>query len=61
MDPVVLSAAAGWAEQLLGVPGAEPVNRALKVAVAELYIVPAGPGSTRGVTTGLCITSSRPR
>jgi tetratricopeptide (TPR) repeat protein len=36
--PAVLSAAAAWAEQLLGVPGAEPVQRALKVAVAELHI-----------------------
>ncbi|MGH3924319.1 MAG: hypothetical protein ACRDTT_15895, partial [Pseudonocardiaceae bacterium] len=37
-DPAVLSAAAAWTEQLLGVPGAEPVRRALKVAVAELHI-----------------------
>jgi hypothetical protein len=37
-DPEVLSAAAAWAEQLLGVPGAEPVKRALLVAVAELHI-----------------------
>jgi transcriptional regulator with XRE-family HTH domain len=36
--PVVLSAAAAWAEQLLGVPGAEPVRRALRVVVAELHI-----------------------
>jgi hypothetical protein len=34
----VLSLAAAWAEQLLDVPGAEPVQRALKVAVAELHI-----------------------
>ncbi|MGH3901762.1 MAG: helix-turn-helix domain-containing protein [Pseudonocardiaceae bacterium] len=37
-DPAVLSVAAGWAERLLGVPGAELVRRALKVAVAELHI-----------------------
>jgi transcriptional regulator with XRE-family HTH domain len=36
--PAVLSAAAAWAERLLGVPGAEPVQRALMVAVAELHI-----------------------
>ncbi|MGH3695390.1 MAG: helix-turn-helix domain-containing protein [Pseudonocardiaceae bacterium] len=36
--PAVLSAAAGWAEQLLAVPGAEPVKRALMVAVSELHI-----------------------
>jgi hypothetical protein len=36
--PAVLSAAAAWAEQLLGVPGAELVRRALMVAVAELHI-----------------------
>ena len=37
-DPVVLSAAAARAEHLLSVSGAEPVKRALKVAVAELHI-----------------------
>ncbi len=37
-DPEVLSAAAAWAERLLGVLGAEPVRRALMVAVAELHI-----------------------
>ena len=37
-DPEVLSGAAGWATRLLGVPGAEPVRRALMVAVAELHI-----------------------
>jgi transcriptional regulator with XRE-family HTH domain len=36
--PAVLSAAAAWAERLLSVPGTEPVQRALKVAVAELHI-----------------------
>jgi hypothetical protein len=34
----VLSAAAARADQLLGVQGAEPVKRALMVAVAELHI-----------------------
>ncbi|MGH3871872.1 MAG: helix-turn-helix domain-containing protein [Pseudonocardiaceae bacterium] len=36
--PEVLSAAAAWAERLLGVPGVEPVRRALLTAVAELHI-----------------------
>ncbi len=36
--PAVLSAAAAWAEQLLDTAGAEPVRRALMVAVAELHI-----------------------
>ncbi len=37
-DPVVLSAAAAEAERLLSVSGAEPVKRALMVAVAELHM-----------------------
>jgi hypothetical protein len=37
-DPAVLSAAAAQAERLLNVAGAEPVKRALRVAVAELHI-----------------------
>ncbi|MGH3755668.1 MAG: hypothetical protein ACRDRP_23845, partial [Pseudonocardiaceae bacterium] len=37
-SPAVLSVATGWAERLLGVAGAEPVRRALQVAVAELHI-----------------------
>ncbi|MDQ4022078.1 MAG: hypothetical protein M3257_10800, partial [Actinomycetota bacterium] len=37
-DPEVSSAAAAWASGLLDVPGAEPVKRALMVAVAELHI-----------------------
>jgi len=36
-DPEVISAAAALATRLLGVPGAEPVRRALTVAVAELH------------------------
>jgi hypothetical protein len=43
-DPVVLSVAAGWAEQLLGVPGAKPVKRVLMVAVAELHMDAAWAG-----------------
>jgi transcriptional regulator with XRE-family HTH domain len=43
-DPVVLSAAVGWAEQLLSVSGAEPVKRALMVAVAELHMEAAWAG-----------------
>jgi hypothetical protein len=37
-DPQVSSAAAEWASGLLGVPGDEPVRRALKTAVAELHL-----------------------
>ena len=37
-DPEVSSAAAAWASRLLDVPGAEPVKRALMIAVAELHI-----------------------
>jgi len=37
-DPEVSSAAVVWAQRLLGVPGAEPVTRALQVAVAELQV-----------------------
>ncbi|MGH8922475.1 MAG: helix-turn-helix domain-containing protein, partial [Actinomycetes bacterium] len=36
-EPDVCSAAAGWAAQLLEVPGPEPVCQALLVAVAELH------------------------
>ncbi|MGH3851955.1 MAG: helix-turn-helix domain-containing protein [Pseudonocardiaceae bacterium] len=43
-DPEVLSAAAEWASGLLGVSGAEPVQWALKVAVAELHIEAAWAG-----------------
>ncbi|MGH3829366.1 MAG: helix-turn-helix domain-containing protein [Pseudonocardiaceae bacterium] len=43
-DPEVLSAAAEWASGLLGVSGAEPVQRALKVAVAELHMEAAWAG-----------------
>jgi transcriptional regulator with XRE-family HTH domain len=43
-DPAVLSAVAAWAEQLLSVPGAELVKRALKVAVAELHLEAAWAG-----------------
>ncbi|MGH3798520.1 MAG: hypothetical protein ACRDTD_00005 [Pseudonocardiaceae bacterium] len=37
-DPEVSSAAVRWAQRLLDVPGAEPVTRALRVAVAELQV-----------------------
>ncbi|MGH3794777.1 MAG: helix-turn-helix domain-containing protein [Pseudonocardiaceae bacterium] len=37
-DPEVSTAATAWATRLLGVPGAEPVKRALMAAVAELHI-----------------------
>ncbi|MGH3913226.1 MAG: hypothetical protein ACRDTC_07435, partial [Pseudonocardiaceae bacterium] len=36
-DPQVCSAAAGWATELLEVPGPEPVRQTLLVAVAELH------------------------
>ena len=38
-DPQVSSAAAEWASGLLGVPGAEPIKRALTTAVAELHLL----------------------
>ena len=37
-DPQVCSAATAWAMRLLGVPGSEPVKRALMIAVAELHL-----------------------
>lgn len=37
-DPEVSSAAVVWAQRLLDVPGAEPVTRALRVAVADLQV-----------------------
>lgn len=37
--PALSSAAAAWADRLLGVPGAEQVTRALTAAVAELHTV----------------------
>ncbi len=37
-DPQVSSATAAWATRLLDSPGAEPVKRALTVAVADLHI-----------------------
>jgi transcriptional regulator with XRE-family HTH domain len=43
-DPEVLSATAAWAERLLSVPGAEPVRRALMVAIAELHMEAAWAG-----------------
>ncbi len=45
-DPEVLSAAAAGAERLLGVSGAEPVKRALLVAVAELHMEAGWAGFT---------------
>jgi tetratricopeptide (TPR) repeat protein len=45
---VVLSAAAAQAEGWLGVQGAEPVKRALKVAVAELHIAAGWAGFNAG-------------
>jgi tetratricopeptide (TPR) repeat protein len=45
---VVLSVAAAQAERLLGVSGAEPVTRALKVAVAELHIAAGWAGFNAG-------------
>ncbi len=37
-DPEMSSAAVVWAQRLLGVSGAEPVTKALRVAVAELQV-----------------------
>jgi hypothetical protein len=48
-DPEVSSAAVVWAQRLLGVPGAEPVRRALLVAVAELQIQAGWAGFDAGL------------
>jgi hypothetical protein len=45
-DLAVLSAAAAWAQRLLGVSGAEAVKRALLVAVAELHMEAGWAGFT---------------
>ena len=47
-NPQVSSAATAWADQLLGVPGPEPVKRALMAAVAELHTVAGWAGSDAG-------------
>lgn len=41
-NPQVTSAAAAWADQLLHVPGTEPLTRALRRAVAEMHTLAAG-------------------
>jgi transcriptional regulator with XRE-family HTH domain len=41
-NPKLSSAAATWADQLLGVPGPDKLTRELKTAVAELHIMMAG-------------------
>ena len=48
-DPEVSSAAVRWAQRLLGVPGTEPVRRALLVAVAELQIQAGWAGFDAGL------------
>jgi len=48
-DPEALSAAAAWASRLLGAPGAEPVKRALMVAVSELHIKAGWAGFNAGL------------
>ncbi|MGH3887617.1 MAG: hypothetical protein ACRDSZ_13805, partial [Pseudonocardiaceae bacterium] len=48
-DPEVSSAAVVWAQRLLGVPGAEPVTRALLVAVADLQIQAGWAGFDAGL------------
>jgi hypothetical protein len=47
-NPQVSSAATAWADQLLGVPGTEPIKRALMAAVAELHTVAGWAGSEAG-------------
>ncbi|MGH3897367.1 MAG: hypothetical protein ACRDTA_03770 [Pseudonocardiaceae bacterium] len=48
-NPEVSSAAVVWAQRLLGVPGAEPVTRALLVAVAELQVQAGWAGFDAGL------------
>ena len=48
-DPDVSTAAAAWASRLLDVPGAEPVRRALVVAVAQLHIEAGWAGFDAGL------------
>ncbi|MGH3813531.1 MAG: hypothetical protein ACRDUV_13950, partial [Pseudonocardiaceae bacterium] len=48
-DPQVSGAAVVWAQRLLGVPGAEPVTRALRVAVAELQVQAGWAGFDAGL------------
>jgi transcriptional regulator with XRE-family HTH domain len=48
-DPEVSSAAVRWAQRLLGVPGTEPVTRALRVAVAELQVQAGWAGFDAGL------------
>ena len=47
-NPQVSSAATSWADQLLGVPGPEPITRALLAAVAELHTVAGWAGADAG-------------
>ena len=53
-EPEVSSSAAAWASKLLNVRGAEPVKRALMVAVAELHLEAgwAGGGRRRSLRPG---------
>jgi hypothetical protein len=48
-NPAVSSAAAAWGMRLLGVPGPEPLKRALMAAVAELQIHAGWAGSDAGL------------
>ncbi|MFN2496904.1 MAG: hypothetical protein ABR608_13495 [Pseudonocardiaceae bacterium] len=41
-NPKLSSAAAAWADQLLGVPGPHKLTRELRIAVVELHILVAG-------------------
>ena len=48
-NPQVSSAATSWADQLLGVPGTEPIKRSLLAAVAELHTVAGWAGADAGL------------
>jgi len=50
-EPEVSSSAAAWASKLLNVRGAEPVKRALMVAVAELHLEAGWAGGSTAVST----------
>ena len=48
-DPEVCSAATSWVSRLLGVPGPEPVKRALMIAVSELHLQAGWAGVDAGL------------
>ena len=60
-NPQVSSAATSWADQLLGVPGHEPITRALLAAVAELHTVAGWAGAECATRRCCCRMKVRDR